>query len=78
LTYIAAIFGIVAVLLGGLWFLQGVGAVHMQPILCVADCEPLEGPSPGWAAAGLVVFLVGLAALWYAIRRWRGPRSTAS
>lgn len=65
---IAAIAGIAA-LLGGLWLLQGLGLVTMQPILCVADCETLEGPSAGWAVAGAALLLVGLGGIWLALRR---------
>ena len=78
MKYVAAVIGVIAVLLGGLWFLQGVGLVHMQPILCVADCAPLEAPSLGWAVAGAVVLLIGLAALWFAFRRWRPAPDSAA
>lgn len=57
-------FGLVLVLLGGLWFLQGTGLVTIAPILCVGDCEPLTGPSLPWALAGLVALLAGAALLW--------------
>jgi hypothetical protein len=39
---------------GPLWFLQGAAIIEMRPILCVADCEPVVGGSPFWAAAGAV------------------------
>lgn len=65
--------GAIAVMLGGLWFLQGVGAVHIEPILCVADCEPLEGPSAPWAILGLVVATAGVLAVVRAVRRRRRP-----
>ena len=68
-----AIVGIVASLLGGLWLLQGLGIVPIPPILCVANCAPLEGPSTGWAIAGGVLLVAGLLALTYALRRRRGP-----
>ena len=67
----ASILGVIAILLGGLWFLQGVGIVRFPPILCVANCEPIEGPAPVWAIVGFVVFVAGVAALTYAVRRWR-------
>jgi hypothetical protein len=69
---VISILGIIAVLLGGLWLLQGTGIVRIPPILCVANCEPIEGPAPAWAIAGLVVLAGGIAALTYIIRR---PRS---
>lgn len=67
------IVGIMCVLLGGLWLLQGLGWVTIPPILCVAECEALEGPSPGWAITGAVVAAVGVAALVFS-RRWRSRR----
>ena len=49
----------IAVLLGGLWLLQGLGIVHLRPILCFADCEPLQGPSVTWAVIGAIVLSAG-------------------
>lgn len=43
--------------------------VTIAPILCVADCAPLEGPSLPWALAGLAALLIGGALLWFARRR---------
>jgi hypothetical protein len=63
--------GLVAALLGGLWLVQGLGLVTIPPILCVADCETLEGPSPGWAVAGAVLLLAGLGAIFWVLRRGR-------
>lgn len=68
-----AIVGILALLLGGLWLLQGLGIVTIPPVLCVANCAPLEGPSTTWAIAGAVLLVAGLAALAYAFRRRRRP-----
>lgn len=48
-----------AVLLGGLWLLQGLGLVQVKPILCFADCEPLQGPSAAWAVIGFLVLAAG-------------------
>ena len=62
-------FGVVIGVLGCLWFLQGTGLVTIQPILCVAECEAIEGPAPGWAVAGALSVAVGLAAIWLALRR---------
>lgn len=61
--------GLIAVLLGGLWFLQGTGLVHLKPILCVAACKPVEQPTPLWTAIGAVLVLIGLYGLWRAWRR---------
>lgn len=69
------ILGAVGVLLGGLWFVQGLGIVTIPPILCVAECEPLEGPSVPWAIIGFVVLAGGLFALWRALGRPRASRS---
>lgn len=52
--------GIVLVLLGALWALQGADLVHIRPILCFADCEPLVGGSIGWLIVGLVAFALGV------------------
>lgn len=46
---------VIGVLLGGLWLLQGLGLVQVRPILCFADCEPVQGPSSTWAIIGLLV-----------------------
>jgi hypothetical protein len=56
---ITLVFGIIAVLLGGLWLLQGQGIVHLRPNLCFADCVPLQGPSGTWAVIGAVTMAVG-------------------
>lgn len=66
---VIGIVGLLAVLLGGLWLLQGLGLVHVKPILCFADCEPVQGPSAVWAVVGGVLLLAGLAALARAVRR---------
>jgi len=54
------VFGVALSLLGLLWLLQGADLVHIRPILCVANCKPLEGGSVGWMAAGALVLDVGL------------------
>lgn len=56
---VALVFGIVAVLLGGLWLLQGLGIVQLQPILCFADCAAVQGPSLTWAVIGAIALAVG-------------------
>lgn len=68
---IALFLGVIAVLLGGLWLLQGLGLVHLRPILCFADCVPVQGPSVPWAVIGAVTLaLGGVAVVW---SRKRGP-----
>jgi hypothetical protein len=47
------------VLLGLLWLLQGADLVHVRPIVCFADCEPLIGGSAGWLIAGVVGIIAG-------------------
>lgn len=71
---IILVLSIVAVLLGALWLLQGLGLVQMEPILCFANCQPIEGPSATWAVAGLVLTLAGMFGItsWFK-RRARHP-----
>ena len=61
--------GGLAAALGGLWLLQGIGVVHLNPVLCVAGCQPVRGPSLGWALAGLAMLLIGAAAVFRALGR---------
>lgn len=49
LAFVGCIAGI---LLGGFWLLQGLALITVKPILCFADCQPLEGPSATWALIG--------------------------
>ncbi len=42
---IAALLGTILALLGLLWFLQGSDLVHIKPILCFANCQPITGKS---------------------------------
>lgn len=66
---VARILGVMALLLGGLWLLQGLGLVTIPPILCVAECTPLEGASVGWAVAGFVLAALGTVMLVLGFRR---------
>ena len=61
--------GLAAALLGGLWLLQGLGIVHMRPILCFADCAPLQGPSTTWALIGAGVLAVGGSVVFWSLKR---------
>lgn len=61
--------GIVLTLLGLLWVLQGADLLRIEPILCVANCQPITGGSPGWLAAGALTLLGGLLVL--GVRRRR-------
>jgi hypothetical protein len=56
---IAIIFGIIISLLGLLWFLQGSDLIHIKPILCFAECQPITGKSLQWQIMGAVAFIVG-------------------
>ena len=66
---IVGIVGLLALLLGGLWFLQGTGLVVIEPIACVGECDALEGPSVAWAITGFVTMLGAGGALWWVFRR---------
>jgi hypothetical protein len=55
---VTAAFGIIAGLPGGPWPLQGLGVVHLRPILCFADCAPVQGPTVTWAAVGAIAVAV--------------------
>lgn len=59
--------------LGLLWFLQGTGTLRMRPILCIANCEEVVGPSPVWAASGLIALIVGVIVVFVSIRHVRAP-----
>ena len=69
---IALIVGILLVLLGALWLLQGLGIVTIAPVMCVAECTALSGPSILWAIIGLLTIVVGGALVAWA--RGRKPR----
>lgn len=64
--------GIVLVLLGLLWALQGADLIHIQPILCFANCEPLVGGSLTWLIVGVIVLLFGI----WLLTTLRRPRSS--
>ena len=68
-TLARILIGAVLSLLGLLWLLQGADLVHIRPILCVADCKPLEGGSVGWMTAGALVLVAGLLVIASAVRR---------
>jgi hypothetical protein len=60
---VAFFVGLMAALLGELWFFQGIGIVHLRPILCFADCVPVQAPSATWAVIGVLVLTAGAATL---------------
>jgi len=59
------IVSVLGVLLGGLWLVQGLGLVQIRPILCFAECEPVQGPSAVWAVLGVLLMAAGV----FGIRR---------
>ena len=59
---------VIGVLLGGLWLLQGLGLLQVRPILCFADCEPVQGPSSTWAIVGLLVVTGGILGVRYSLK----------
>jgi hypothetical protein len=63
--------GILALLLGGLWLVQGLGLVHIKPIACVGACETIEGSSATWAIIGFVVAAAGAWGVRYGFFRRR-------
>jgi len=76
---LAAAFGVLLTALGLLWALQGANLVHIEPVACVADCEPLEGFSMTWLVAGIATVVVGLTITWQSvIRLRRKTRSSGS
>lgn len=60
---------IIMAFLGLLWFLQGSDIVHIKPILCFADCEPITGRSIQWQIIGAIVFAVGTIIIYASLRR---------
>jgi hypothetical protein len=66
---IALIVSVISVLLGGLWLLQGLGVVHIRPILCFADCAPVQGASLTWAIIGLLMVAAGVTAMFFSLTR---------
>lgn len=63
------IFGILIALLGALWLLQGLGLVTMEPVLCFANCETVEGPAPLWAGAGAIAIVAGIFVIRFGVSR---------
>lgn len=65
----ARVIGVISVLLGGLWLLQGLGVVDVRPILCFADCDPIQGASSVWATIGFLLLTVGIVAIFCSLKR---------
>lgn len=60
--------GIILALLGLLWFLQGSDIIHLKPLLCFANCEPIIGKSLPWQIIGVIVFIAGVLIVGKSIR----------
>jgi hypothetical protein len=67
---VALVAGVISVLLGSLWLLQGLGVVHIRPILCFADCESIQGASPTWAIMGFFFITAGILTIFFSLN-WR-------
>lgn len=67
------VLGLIASALGVLWFLQGLDVVHVQPLICFSDCAPVRGASPKWALLGAALFAIGVAAVWWTLKRQSKP-----
>jgi hypothetical protein len=63
--------GILLASLGGLWLVQGLGVVHLEPIACVADCKPIQGSSPTYAVLGALMVAAGGLAIVFGLQRKR-------
>ena len=66
---VALVLGVLVALLGVLWLVQGLGIVRIEPIACVANCTPVDGPVLSWGIAGAVAILVGGLAIFWSVRR---------
>jgi hypothetical protein len=60
--------GLAAASLGILWLLQGLGVIDMKPILCFANCDPVQGASATWAVIGAVTLAVGATAIFLSLK----------
>ena len=63
------VLGIVLFALGFLWALPEADFLRMQPILCVANCEPMVGGSVTWLIVGIIAIADGLGVLITSLRR---------
>lgn len=60
---------LLCILLGGLWFLQGIDVVRIKPIACVANCQETTGGSLPWAIVGVCVLSLGIFLGYKAVRK---------
>lgn len=61
LSIVLTLFGGCLVLLGGLWLLQGLGVVRIEPIACVGACQAITGPNTTWQLLGAAAVVSGVA-----------------
>jgi hypothetical protein len=66
--------GLAVMVLGALWFLQGAGVVHVEPVACVSSCGPVTGSRPAWQVAGAVAVAIGALVTFLADRNRRRTR----
>ena len=69
-AFVAGLTGrLIVALLVGLWLLQGFGIVQMQPILCFANCDPIQGPSATWTVIGALMLAVDGATIFWSAKK---------
>ncbi len=71
LAAIAMLLGTSIVCLGILWFVQGLGIVQIEPLLCVSNCEPISDPSMTWTVVGVVTTVLGIVLVRFGFRHRR-------
>jgi 2-hydroxy-6-oxonona-2,4-dienedioate hydrolase len=75
---VALVLGCILALIGGLWLLQGLGIVHVQPILCFADCAPIQGPSPTWVVISAVTLAISGLLMFRSLQRPQNAKHSLS
>ncbi|RKV99657.1 MAG: hypothetical protein D8G53_00035 [Candidatus Saccharimonas sp.] len=68
-TISLAVGSLLCILLGGLWFLQGIDVVRIKPIACVVNCQEITGGSLPWAVVGVCVLSLGIFLGYKAVRK---------
>lgn len=68
---VVSLLGLGGIAVGLLWFLQGSDLLHIDPIACAGNCEPVEGHQSAWQVAGGVVVAIGLVATATGLRKVR-------
>jgi hypothetical protein len=65
----ATLIGLILVIIGLVWFLQGAAILHLCPVLCFTDCECVTGGSPFWEAGGVIASIMGIGIVYFGLRR---------